>query len=172
MITGFGSSSTSTSSITSSLSSRCFLKPLVIVSTTRDLRMALKISSSPSMATKWQLALRQAWTDAPSENQERCKQKIIIRNDKPMKERWTRNFLPVDALQSRTMLPTYVVDSMSNWRRIGSYSLLSLQGVLSLMSWVFFVTRLKRTSSMAMPVLIELSSAIGQMENVEESTLG
>jgi hypothetical protein len=35
--------------------------------------------------------LRQAWTDAPSMNQERCKQRVIIRNDKATKERITSN---------------------------------------------------------------------------------
>jgi hypothetical protein len=37
--------------------------------------MALKISLSLSIATKWQSALRQAWTKAPAKNQGRCKQK-------------------------------------------------------------------------------------------------
>jgi hypothetical protein len=37
--------------------------------------MALKMSLSPSMATKWQLALRQAWTEAPTGNQRRNEQK-------------------------------------------------------------------------------------------------
>jgi hypothetical protein len=37
--------------------------------------MALKISLSPSIAIKWPPALRQAWTEAPAENQGRCKQK-------------------------------------------------------------------------------------------------
>jgi hypothetical protein len=37
--------------------------------------MALKISLSPSIATKWQSALRRAWTKAPTKNQGRCKQK-------------------------------------------------------------------------------------------------
>jgi hypothetical protein len=77
-----GSSSTSTSSAASTPSIRCFFKPLVIVSTMRGSRMALKITSSPSMATKWRPALRQAWTDAPSMNQERCKQKSHNKNIK------------------------------------------------------------------------------------------
>jgi hypothetical protein len=37
--------------------------------------MALKISLSPSIATKWRPALRQAWTATPAKNQGRCKQK-------------------------------------------------------------------------------------------------
>jgi hypothetical protein len=37
--------------------------------------MALKMSLSPSIATKWQLALPQAWTEAPAKNQGRYKQK-------------------------------------------------------------------------------------------------
>jgi hypothetical protein len=37
--------------------------------------MALKISLSPSIATKWRPALRKAWTEAPAKNQGRCKQK-------------------------------------------------------------------------------------------------
>jgi hypothetical protein len=60
--------------------------------------------------------------------------KVILRNDKAIKERLTRNYVPVDAVQSRTMSPTYMVDSMSNWRRIGSFSLPPLQGMLPLMS--------------------------------------
>jgi hypothetical protein len=65
-----------------------------------------------------------------------------------------------------------MVDSMSNWRRIGSFSLPPLQEVLPLISWVSFVTRLKRTSSMATLIPTELSSAIGLMEKVEEGTSG
>jgi hypothetical protein len=41
----------------------------------RGSRMALKISLSPSMATKWRPALRQEWTEALAKNQGRCKQK-------------------------------------------------------------------------------------------------
>jgi hypothetical protein len=52
--------------------------------------------------------------------------RVIIKNDNPMKEKLTRNYVPVDAMQSRTMSPTCVVDSMSNWRRRGSFSLLPL----------------------------------------------
>jgi hypothetical protein len=37
--------------------------------------MALKISLSPSIATKWRPALRQAWTEALTKNQGRYKQK-------------------------------------------------------------------------------------------------
>jgi hypothetical protein len=37
--------------------------------------MALKISLSPSIATKWRPALRQAWTETLAKNQGRCKQK-------------------------------------------------------------------------------------------------
>jgi hypothetical protein len=47
--------------------------------------MALKVSLSTSMATKWRPALRQAWTDAPSMNQERCKQKSHNKNIKSQK---------------------------------------------------------------------------------------
>jgi hypothetical protein len=60
--------------------------------------------------------------------------RIILRIDKAMEERLTRNCVPVDAVQSRTMSLTYVVDSMSNWRKIGSFFLPPLQGVLPLMS--------------------------------------
>jgi hypothetical protein len=52
----------------------------------------LKITESPSMATKCRPALRQAWTDAPSMNQERyVSKRIIIRIEKAMKESITRN---------------------------------------------------------------------------------
>jgi hypothetical protein len=74
-MTASGSSSRSTSAAASIPSSCCFLKPSVTVSTMRGSRVALKISLSPSMATKWRPALRQVWIDAPSMNQERCKQK-------------------------------------------------------------------------------------------------
>ena len=37
--------------------------------------MALKMFLSPSMATKWQLALQLAWTKASAKNQGRYKQK-------------------------------------------------------------------------------------------------
>jgi hypothetical protein len=53
LMTASGSSSRSTSSGESITSRRYFLKPSVTVSTMRGSRMALKISSSPSMATKW-----------------------------------------------------------------------------------------------------------------------
>jgi hypothetical protein len=56
---------------------------------------------------------------------------IIKRNDKAMKQRLTRNYVPVDVVQPRTMLPTCVVDSMSNCRRRGSFFLPLLQGLLS-----------------------------------------
>jgi hypothetical protein len=69
------SSSTSTSSVASLASSNCFLKPSVTGATMRGSKMALKISFSLSIATKWRLALRQAWIVAPSRNQGRCKQK-------------------------------------------------------------------------------------------------
>jgi hypothetical protein len=55
--------------------SRCFLRPSVIGSRMRDSKMALKMSLSPSMATKWRLALRQVWTEAPTGNQESSEQK-------------------------------------------------------------------------------------------------
>jgi hypothetical protein len=60
--------------------------------------------------------------------------RVIIRNDKAMKERLTRNYVLVDAMQSRTMSLTCVVDSMNNWRRKGFFFLLPLQRVLPLMS--------------------------------------
>jgi hypothetical protein len=41
----------------------------------RGSRMALKISLSPSIATKWRPALQQACTEAPAKNQGRCKKK-------------------------------------------------------------------------------------------------
>ena len=37
--------------------------------------MALKMSLSPFMAMKWQMALRQVWTKAPAKNQGRCTEK-------------------------------------------------------------------------------------------------
>jgi hypothetical protein len=43
-----------------------------------------------------------------------------------MTERLSRNYVPVDAVQLRTISPTYVVDSMSNWRRRGSSHELSI----------------------------------------------
>ena len=55
--------------------SRYFLRPSVIGSRMRDSRMALKMSLFPSMATKWQLALQQVWTEAPTGNQESNEQK-------------------------------------------------------------------------------------------------
>jgi hypothetical protein len=74
-VSGSSSTSTSTSSAASLASSRYFLKPSVTGSTMRGFRMALKIYLFPSMATKWRPTLRQAWTDVPSRNQGRCKQK-------------------------------------------------------------------------------------------------
>jgi hypothetical protein len=41
----------------------------------RGSKMPLKISLLPSIATKWRPAFQQAWTEAPAENQGRCKQK-------------------------------------------------------------------------------------------------
>jgi hypothetical protein len=127
-------SSTSTSSAVHVASSRCFLKPSITGSTMRGFKMALKISLSPSMATKWRPALRQVWTVAPSCNQGRYKQKSQNKKGNAMKEWLIRNYIPVDVVQLRSMLPTYVVDSMSNWRRRGSFSLPPLQGELPLMS--------------------------------------
>jgi hypothetical protein len=64
-----GSSSSTRSLAILVASSRCFLRPLVIGSRMRGSKMALKMSLSPSMDTKWRLALRQAWTEAPVGNQ-------------------------------------------------------------------------------------------------------
>ena len=89
--------------------------------------MALKISLSPSMAMKWQLALRQAWTEAPAKNQGRCKQKN-------KKKQLQGHYAPVDIVQSRTTLKTCMVDSMINWKKRGSFCLPPLQGMLLLMS--------------------------------------
>jgi hypothetical protein len=74
-MTGSSSSSTSISSAVLVASSRCFLRASLTGSTMRGSRMALKISLSPSIATKWRPALRQAWTEAPAKNQGRSKQK-------------------------------------------------------------------------------------------------
>jgi hypothetical protein len=106
------------------------------------------------------------------EMKEGVSKRVIIRNDKAMKERLTRNYIPVDAVQLRTMLLTYEVDSMSNWRRRGSFSLPPFQGAQHLMSSVSFVTRLKSTSSTATSIPTKSSSATGPMEKVEEGTPG
>jgi hypothetical protein len=74
-MTGSSSSSTSISSAVLVASSRCFLSASLTESKMRGSRMPLKISLSPSVATKWRPALRQAWTEAPAKNQGRCKQK-------------------------------------------------------------------------------------------------
>jgi hypothetical protein len=81
------------------------------------------------------------------EMKEGVSERVIIKNDKAMKEKLTRNYVPVDAMQSRTMSPTCVVDSMSNWKRRGSFSLLPLQGVLPLMSYDPHVRHSTRESS-------------------------
>jgi hypothetical protein len=65
---GSGSSLSSTSSTVLVASSRCFFRALLTWSTMRGSKMALKISLSPSIATKW-------WTEAPAKDQRRCKQK-------------------------------------------------------------------------------------------------
>jgi hypothetical protein len=74
-MTGSRSSSISRTSVVLIASSRCFLRASLTGFTMRGSRMALKISLSPSMATKWRPALRHAWTEAPAKNQGRCKQK-------------------------------------------------------------------------------------------------
>ena len=58
--------------------------------------------------------------------------RVKIRKDKAMKERLIRNIVPVDAMQSRTMSPTCVVDLQLEKER--SFSLTPLYGVLPLMS--------------------------------------
>jgi hypothetical protein len=131
-MTGSSSSSTSISSAVLVASSRCFLSASLTESKMRGSRMPLKISLSPSIATKWRSALRQAWTEAPAKNQGRYKQKH--KKKQPQGQDREVNYVPVDAVQSRIMLPTCVVDSMSNWRRRGSFCLPPLQGVLPLMS--------------------------------------
>jgi hypothetical protein len=70
-----GSSSSSRSFAVLVASSRCFFMPSVIGSRMRGSRMALKMSLSPSMATKWRLALRQAWIEALAGNQESSERK-------------------------------------------------------------------------------------------------
>jgi hypothetical protein len=74
-MTGSGSSSISRISVVLVASSRCFLRASLIGSTMRGSIMALKISLSPFMATKWQPALRHVWIEVPAKNQGRCKQK-------------------------------------------------------------------------------------------------
>jgi hypothetical protein len=49
--------------------------------------------------------------------------KVKIRKEKAIKEKLARNNVLVDVVQSRNMSPTCVVNSMSNWRRKGSFSL-------------------------------------------------
>jgi hypothetical protein len=55
-------------------SSRCFLRASLTGSTMRGSKRPLKISLSPSIATRLRPALRQAWIEAPTENQERSKE--------------------------------------------------------------------------------------------------
>jgi hypothetical protein len=128
-----GSSSSSRSLAVLVASSRCFLRPSEIGSRMRGCRMALKMSLSPSMATKWRLALRQAWTEAPAGNQESSEQKTRRNNHKA-----TIEFIKIQCTCGCSAIKNYVadllVDSMSNWRRRGSFSLPPLQGVLPLMS--------------------------------------
>ena len=86
-----------------------------------------------------------------------------------MIERFIRNSLLMDAMQSITTLPTCVVNS-SIWRNIGSFSLPPHQGVVPLMSWVSLVIRLKKTSLVATLIPIESCFAIGLIEMVEDGT--
>ena len=74
MMTESASSTLSRTWVVLVASSCCFLKASLTGSTMRGSRRPLKISLSPSIATKWQSALRQAWTEVLTENEERCKQ--------------------------------------------------------------------------------------------------
>ena len=162
-MTGFGSSSSSTSLAASSPSSCCFLKPSVTVSTMKGLRMALKISLFPSMATKWRLALWQAWTDALSQNQGRCKQKHH-------NKKWQSHEREVNkklCTSGCSAIKNYVANLRGG---LNDFSLPLFQGMLLFISWVSFIIKLKRTSSKRMLIPIESSLAIGLVENVEEGS--
>jgi hypothetical protein len=129
-----GNSSTSRSSVMLVASSCCFLKPLVIWATINGSRVALKISlslpwprNSNQSCDKCGHKLFQKIKDGVSKRIRRSNHKATI-------ERLLRNYVPVDVVQSRTMSPTYVVDSMSNWKRRGSFSLPPHQEVLPFMN--------------------------------------
>jgi hypothetical protein len=101
-----GSSSSSRSLVVLVASSRCFFRPSVIGSRMRGSRMALKMSLSPSMATKWRLALRQAWTEAPIGNQESSERK----NKKRKSEGHEREFMKMLCTCGCNAIKNYVTD--------------------------------------------------------------
>jgi hypothetical protein len=134
--------------------------------------MPLKMSLSPSIATKWRLALRKAWTEAPVENQGRCKQK----NKNKKSQGHNKEVIKKLRTYGCSAIKNYVVNL-----RGGLNEQLEKEGVLlpttsprSAASHELTVlcTRLKRTSSTATSIPTESSSAIGQMEKVEEGSLG
>jgi hypothetical protein len=101
-----GSSSSSRSLAVLVASSRCFLRPSVIGSKMRGSRMALKMSLSPSMAMKWQLALQQAWTEASARNQGSSEQK----NKKKQSQGHDREFMKKVRTCGCSAIKNYVAD--------------------------------------------------------------
>jgi hypothetical protein len=101
-----GSSSSSRSLAVLVASSHCFLRPSVIGSRMRGSRMALKMSLSPSMATKWRLALRQAWIQAPVENQENSERK----SKKKQSQSHDREFMKIKCTYGCSAIKNYVTD--------------------------------------------------------------
>jgi hypothetical protein len=68
---------------------------------------------------------------------------------------------PVDAMQSMTMSPKEVVDSINICINDGSVYLEPLQGMVPLISWESFMTKLYRTSSVETSILRVFGSSIG-----------
>jgi hypothetical protein len=89
------------------------------------------------------------------------------RRSKGWREKYTIEFIPVDAVQSRTMSPTSVVDSMNIWRKRGSFSLAPLQGIVPRINCVSLVTGFMSKLSLSKSMPKASSSSIGQMEKVE-----
>jgi hypothetical protein len=118
------------------MSSTCSLKSLLLEGFTDRVhnegsRMPLKISLSPSIATKWPPALRQAWIEALAENQGRCKQK------NKNKQSQGHNREVIKKLYT-CAIKNYVANLCGGLNeqleKEGSFSLPPLQGVLPLMS--------------------------------------
>jgi hypothetical protein len=72
----------------------------------RGSRMALKMTLSPSMATKWRLALRQAWIEAPARNQESSEQK----SKKKQSQGHDREFMKIQCTYGCSTIKNYVAD--------------------------------------------------------------
>jgi hypothetical protein len=95
-----------------------------------------------------------------------------VRRSKDWREKYIIEFIPMDAIQSRIMSPSSVVDSMNIWKKRGSFSLAPLQGIAPRINCVSLVTKFMSKSSLSKSMPLASSFGTCQMEKVETGRPG